>query len=94
MRITIASKRWSYAVPRRNRGRGGCCDDRASCGARARAGNIPATVSAKIVTGVLRDELGFRGLVITDAMDMQGLAAMFDTAEASVRPSRPAPTSC
>jgi len=34
---------------------------------------------------VLRDELGFHGLVITDAMDMQGLAAMFDTAEASAR---------
>jgi beta-N-acetylhexosaminidase len=47
--------------------------------------NIPATVSSKILTGVLRDELGFRGLVITDAMDMQGLSAMFDSAEASVR---------
>jgi beta-N-acetylhexosaminidase len=47
--------------------------------------NIPATVSNKILTGVLRDELGFHGLVVTDAMDMQGLAAMFDTAEASVR---------
>ncbi len=47
--------------------------------------NIPATVSSKILTGVLRDELGFHGLVVTDAMDMQGLAAMFDTAEASVR---------
>ena len=47
--------------------------------------NEPATVSSKIVTGVLRDELGFHGIVVTDAMDMQGLAAMFDTAEASVR---------
>ncbi len=47
--------------------------------------NIPATVSSKIVTGVLRDELGFHGLVVTDAMDMQGLAAMFNSGEASVR---------
>jgi beta-N-acetylhexosaminidase len=47
--------------------------------------NIPATLSSKIITGVLRDELGFHGLVVTDAMEMQGLAAMFDTAEASVR---------
>ena len=47
--------------------------------------NVPATVSSKIVTGVLREELGFHGLVVTDAMDMQGLAAMFDSAEASVR---------
>jgi len=47
--------------------------------------NEPATVSSKIITGVLREELGFNGLVVTDAMDMQGLAAMFDPAEASVR---------
>ena len=46
---------------------------------------LPATVSPKIVTGLLRDELGFHGLVVTDAMDMQGLAAMFDSGEASVR---------
>jgi beta-N-acetylhexosaminidase len=47
--------------------------------------NIPATVSSKILTGILRDELGFRGLVITDAMDMQGLSSLFDSGEASVR---------
>ena len=47
--------------------------------------NEPATVSHNILTGVLREELGFHGLIVTDAMDMQGLAAMFDTAEASVR---------
>ncbi len=47
--------------------------------------NLPATVSPKIVTGILREELGFHGLVVTDAMDMQGLAAMFDSSEASVR---------
>src|SRR5580704_11067324 len=47
--------------------------------------NEPATVSSKIVTGVLREELGFRGIVVTDAMDMQGLSAMFSTGEAAVR---------
>ena len=47
--------------------------------------NEPATVSTKILTGVLQEELGFHGLVVTDAMDMQGLTAMFDTGEASVR---------
>jgi len=47
--------------------------------------NEPATVSSKIITGVLKQELGFRGLVVTDAMDMEGLTSMFDTAEASVR---------
>jgi beta-N-acetylhexosaminidase len=45
----------------------------------------PATVSSKILTGVLREKLGFRGITVTDAMDMQGLAAMFGTGEASVR---------
>ncbi len=47
--------------------------------------NEPATVSAKILTGLLRQELGFRGITVTDAMDMQGLAAMFGTSEATVR---------
>jgi beta-N-acetylhexosaminidase len=47
--------------------------------------NIPATVSSKIITGVLREELGFHGLVVTDAMDMQGLSLLFDSGEASVR---------
>jgi beta-N-acetylhexosaminidase len=47
--------------------------------------NEPATVSAKILTGVLREQLNFHGIIVTDAMDMQGLASMFDTAEASVR---------
>ncbi|MDA8169666.1 MAG: hypothetical protein M0Z59_08235 [Nitrospiraceae bacterium] len=34
---------------------------------------LPATLSAK-VTGILRNELGFRGLVVTDAMNMAGLS--------------------
>jgi beta-N-acetylhexosaminidase len=46
---------------------------------------IPATVSPKILTGLLREELGFRGLVVTDAMDMLGLAKQFSMGEASVR---------
>lgn len=47
--------------------------------------NEPATVSSKIITGVLRGELGFHGITITDAMDMQGLSAAFSTSEAAVR---------
>jgi beta-N-acetylhexosaminidase len=46
--------------------------------------NLPATVSSKIITGVLRDELGFHGLVVTDAMDMQGLVG-----DVRFRPKRP-----
>jgi beta-N-acetylhexosaminidase len=46
---------------------------------------IPATVSARVLTGLLRNELAFPGLIVTDAMDMQGLAKQFPPAEASVR---------
>lgn len=47
--------------------------------------DIPATVSPSILTGVLRKELNFNGLIVTDAMNMQGLTEMFNTKEASVR---------
>ncbi len=47
--------------------------------------DIPATVSPKVLTELLRDQLKFTGLVITDAMDMQGLASIYETGEASVK---------
>ncbi|MFN3341486.1 MAG: glycoside hydrolase family 3 N-terminal domain-containing protein [Flavobacteriales bacterium] len=34
---------------------------------------LPSTVSRKIVTGLLREEMGFRGLIVTDAMGMGGV---------------------
>ncbi|MBI4910868.1 MAG: hypothetical protein HY820_45065 [Acidobacteria bacterium] len=46
---------------------------------------IPATVSAKVLSGLLRKELGFRGLITTDAMDMLGLSKRFRPGEAAVR---------
>jgi beta-N-acetylhexosaminidase len=46
---------------------------------------IPATVSSKVLTGVLREELKFQNIIVTDAMDMQGLAKMFNQGEAAVR---------
>ncbi|HVO98335.1 MAG TPA: glycoside hydrolase family 3 N-terminal domain-containing protein [Bryobacteraceae bacterium] len=46
---------------------------------------IPATVSSKVLTGVLRDEMKFQHLIVTDAMDMQGLTKLFPQGEASVR---------
>ena len=47
--------------------------------------DIPATVSQKILTGLLRDEIHFTGLIVTDAMDMQGLTKQFPGGEAAVR---------
>ncbi len=46
---------------------------------------VPATVSAPLLTDTLRHELGFHGLIITDAMDMLGVAKLFDPGEAAVR---------
>ncbi|MGA2422230.1 MAG: glycoside hydrolase family 3 N-terminal domain-containing protein, partial [Candidatus Acidiferrum sp.] len=47
--------------------------------------NTPATLSQNILTGVLRDELHFHGLVVTDAMDMGGITTRFAPGEAAVR---------
>jgi beta-N-acetylhexosaminidase len=45
----------------------------------------PATVSKNVLTGLLRDELGFKGLICTDALDMQGIAKMYGPGETAVR---------
>ncbi len=45
----------------------------------------PATVSAAVMTGLLRDSLGFQGLVVTDALSMGGIASRYGAGEASVR---------
>ena len=34
---------------------------------------VPSTLSKPIVTGMLKDKLGFKGLIVTDAMDMKGV---------------------
>jgi len=47
--------------------------------------NTPATLSSNILTGVLRHDLGFQGLVVTDAMDMGGITVRFAPGEAAVR---------
>ena len=46
---------------------------------------IPATLSEKIQTGILRKELGFKGLIVSDAMSMSGLTLYFTQEEAGVR---------
>jgi beta-N-acetylhexosaminidase len=48
-------------------------------------GNLPATLSERITTRLLRGELGFTGVAVTDAMDMQGVAGQFGEEEAAVR---------
>ena len=48
-------------------------------------GDVPATVSRELLTGVLRGELGFDGLVVTDALEMRGLADSVGVEEGAVR---------
>lgn len=46
---------------------------------------VPATMSRKILTGLLRKELGFDGLIVTDALDMAGATETFPPDVAPVR---------
>ncbi|WP_312788791.1 glycoside hydrolase family 3 N-terminal domain-containing protein [Sphingobacterium sp.] len=47
--------------------------------------NMPSSISKKVVTDLLRNELGFRGLTVTDAMDMKGVKKFFPNGEADVQ---------
>lgn len=44
----------------------------------------PATLSKKIVTGILREEMGYNGVVITDSLEMEGITDFFDQDQAAV----------
>lgn len=48
-------------------------------------GTVPATISRPLIEGLLRHDLGFQGLVVTDAFDMGGLTEHFEVGEAAVR---------
>ncbi|MDQ3406336.1 MAG: glycoside hydrolase family 3 protein [Actinomycetota bacterium] len=45
---------------------------------------VPATVSRPIMTGLLREELGYQGVIVTDSLAMQGVRDMFGDSEAPV----------
>ena len=47
--------------------------------------NMPATLSPEILTNLVRGQLGFKGLVITDSLDMGGIAQGFSSGDAAVR---------
>ena len=46
---------------------------------------VPGTLSSKVLTGLLRGEMGFRGIIISDAMDMRGVLDQFGAGEAVKR---------
>ena len=47
--------------------------------------DFPATLSSRILQGVLRDELGYEGVIVSDALDMAGASAVTGIPEAAVR---------
>src|SRR5438477_12214468 len=47
--------------------------------------NTPATLSHNILTDLLRKQLGYQGLIVTDAMDMGGITVRYAPGEAAVR---------
>jgi beta-N-acetylhexosaminidase len=49
------------------------------------ANKIPATLSPSIINGLLKKELGFQGLVVTDALDMGAIVNGFGSDSAAVK---------
>jgi beta-N-acetylhexosaminidase len=47
--------------------------------------NTPTTLSRPIVTGVLRNDLSFGGLIVTDSMQMAGVTALYTPGDAAVK---------
>ncbi|WP_308637190.1 glycoside hydrolase family 3 N-terminal domain-containing protein [Paenibacillus silvisoli] len=46
---------------------------------------VPATLSKKVLSGLLRGELGYKGVIISDAFTMEGIAEHFGEQQAVVR---------
>jgi len=49
------------------------------------AANTPASLSKPIVTGLLKEKLGFEGLVITDALNMKGVSSLYGSGYAEAK---------
>ena len=48
------------------------------------AESLPATMSDDIITGLLKEEMGFEGIVVTDAMNMAGIADKWDEVQSVI----------
>lgn len=46
--------------------------------------DLPSTLSRKIITGLLREEMGYDGVIVTDSMEMKAIADNWGVPEASV----------
>jgi beta-glucosidase-like glycosyl hydrolase len=47
--------------------------------------NLPSTLSRKIITNILKDSLGFKGLVVSDAMEMRAVTKYYQPGDAEVK---------
>jgi beta-N-acetylhexosaminidase len=47
--------------------------------------DIPASLSYNIITKLLKEKLGFKGLVITDALDMKAVTKFYSNSEACIK---------
>ena len=45
--------------------------------------SVPSSLSYKVVTGILRDELGFQGVILTDSLTMEGVTAYYSEDQAA-----------
>ncbi|HEX9134182.1 MAG TPA: glycoside hydrolase family 3 N-terminal domain-containing protein, partial [Ktedonobacteraceae bacterium] len=45
--------------------------------------SLPSSLSSKVVTGILRDDLGFQGVIMTDSLTMEGITAYYTEAQAA-----------
>jgi beta-N-acetylhexosaminidase len=46
---------------------------------------VPATLSRAVITGLLRERMGYEGIVVSDDLDMRAIAAHFGVGDAAVR---------
>lgn len=47
-------------------------------------GNLPATLSKNVLTNLLREELGFKGLIVSDCMEMKAISDNYTTPKGSL----------
>jgi beta-N-acetylhexosaminidase len=53
--------------------------------AHIRVHDVPATIDRAILTGLLREQLGFDGVIVADALEMKGLSAFAGIEDGAVR---------
>lgn len=47
--------------------------------------SLPATLSYKVLTGLMREDMGFKGVIVTDAMNMGAIVEHFGPVDAAIR---------